>query len=588
IYKNSNIQNLKRKDIERILHFFLKEDPPIIKPIMISTISVGHFAKYYLQILLKKSDEAFKTIEEIKEYFPRLLYSYGKDLFNKRELLKVHIWLPNLRKNEKKRLISILYSLFGNEMISINRYFFDGLFPAYSRKDFYDFEKKEFLHTRDLFEQSLIHIIKRIQKELPISHDKNNNLPELFWDLENDLNKLTKQVEKRISYQHDNYAIKYFKDLLNLHLDLKKILIDADRFKKIRELHFFKKYIKSIKFKPTFQKFGLSQYYLYIRPFDLKDINFKLLLNNNFQKIKYTASIDNNQFLFIKYICPNLNPNKTYLNWITKSKKNIGEYCLFFIKKVYQIFHFDYNLSSKGWILNANRFKSYLQKILYVTNFKSQKLYVKQHNFEKLSDSTIYDINSREFQDLIQIYNWCSTDIKSILGTRTKHRINSIINLLEKELLFPYIKIKNLGIQEVIYIILPNIKEDVIDKLVKIFSFFNFGFLYEIEGTFFIKELQKDVEFENGLLIKLYFPDIELSSFYRLFDQLFQFLKVQKYIFLNDMVSGITLVKSIFGDLDFLKTYNPLLNLQYNEKDKKFSNNKLFTENFKPKYPDLI
>ena len=45
---------------------------------------------------------------------------------------------------------------------------------------------------------------------------------------------------------------------------------------------------------------------------------------------------------------------------------------------------------------------------------------------------------------------------------------------------------------------------------------------------------------------------------------------------------------SVFGNLDFLKEYNSLRNLVWNERDNKWLNHKLFNENFEPQYPDLI
>ncbi len=48
------------------------------------------------------------------------------------------------------------------------------------------------------------------------------------------------------------------------------------------------------------------------------------------------------------------------------------------------------------------------------------------------------------------------------------------------------------------------------------------------------------------------------------------------------------LIKNVYGNLSILDSYSPLRNLQWNEKDQKFMNFKLFGENFKANYPDLI
>ena len=113
------------------------------------------------------------------------------------------------------------------------------------------------------------------------------------------------------------------------------------------------------------------------------------------------------------------------------------------------------------------------------------------------------------------------------------------------------------------------------------------GFIYQIECKYFITGFDLEKISGNGLFIKLYLPNLELSEFKRLFDLLFQYLNVD-YIILNDMIDGNNLIKNIFGNLDFLKLYNPLKNLIWNEKDKIWMNHKLFNEKFEPIYPDLI
>ena len=54
------------------------------------------------------------------------------------------------------------------------------------------------------------------------------------------------------------------------------------------------------------------------------------------------------------------------------------------------------------------------------------------------------------------------------------------------------------------------------------------------------------------------------------------------------MIRGNEMLESVYGNLDFLEHYNPLKNLKWSVKDKRYINHKLFGENFEPKYPDLI
>ncbi|MBA7695055.1 hypothetical protein ES703_103674 [subsurface metagenome] len=333
----------------------------------------------------------------------------------------------------------------------------------------------------------------------------------------------------------------------------------------------------------------MSQYLLYFYPTDINKIDFKLLMNNSFQSISYPAQIDNSNSFLFQYISPYRNPGiSPYLNWLTKSKKIIREYCLFFIKKIYQILHFNYNLSSDGWDLDPNRFKIYFQNILFNPDYKVQIPDMKEFNIGDLNVSDYLGPDSPEFKALSQIYNRQSLDIKSYLTRRYFKIIDSITELLKKGLIFPYISIKNLDLIEEITIILPNVKQELNKTIIKIFSFFNVGFIYEVEGEYFIHGFDEVIKFENGMMIKLRLPDCQLDEFEKLFDLIFEYLEIDQYLVLNDLVDGKNLIKSTFKELKFLETYNPLINLIWNDKDKKWRNHKLFNEKFEPVYPDLF
>ncbi|MFX0140666.1 MAG: hypothetical protein ACFFDN_43910, partial [Candidatus Hodarchaeota archaeon] len=211
----------------------------------------------------------------------------------------------------------------------------------------------------------------------------------------------------------------------------------------------------------------------------------------------------------------------------------------------------------------------------------------RESNIGDLNISEYFTPDSSEFKALTELYNRKSIDIKSFLGTRNYTKVNQIIELLEKNLIFPFISLKNLDLKDKIYIILPEVKKENNDKIQKIFSFFNIGFIYEIEGEYYIQGFTKEKRFENGFLIKLYLPDCQLDEFEILFDLIFEYLEIKSYIILNDLIDGKYLLKSIYKDVDFLKSYNPLKNLIWNKKDKKWMNHKLFTDKFEKRYPPL-
>jgi len=512
------------------------------------------------------------------------------DLKSGDELYFIEIYSPNLKNEEKQLLFTVIFKLFKKNIISFKRYYWSGFVEAFTRKDFYDFEREEFFYSKDLFEQYFIYLNNTLDDVSDKIIEFPDKTPEKFWRKDKNITDLVKHVEDRIRNENNDLNIDSLHQIIEFSAELEENILNIDKFKRSQEEDFFKNYIKAIQILPSFKDFGLSPYFLYFYPTNIKQIDFKLLLNNGFQSISYPAQIDNSNSFLIQYIYPYRNPGvSSYLNWLTKSKKIVREYCLFFPKKVYQILHFNYNLSTEGWDLDPNRFKIYFQNILFNPDYKIQIPDLKEFNIGDLNSSNYLGPNSSEFKALSQIFNQKSLDIKSYLTRRYFKINNSITELLKKGLIQPFITLKNLDLVEEITIILPDVKkEEHNESILKIFSFFNLGFIYEMEGEYYIQGFEEVVKFENGIMIKLYFPDCQIDEFEKLFDLLFEYMEIDHYLILNDLVDGENLIKSTFNGLKFLKTYNPLTNLIWNGKDKKWRNHKLFNENFEPVYPDLF
>ena len=134
--------------------------------------------------------------------------------------------------------------------------------------------------------------------------------------------------------------------------------------------------------------------------------------------------------------------------------------------KIYQILHFDNNLSPKGWIYDKDWFKIHVQNIIFNTESKYQIKGIKEISPLDNTDNSYFDPESHEYDSLSQIYNWHSMDIKSYLGGKKKAKKNHIINLLKKNL------IKNLNLHDKTYIILPNLKKKVERNSFKNIQFF--------------------------------------------------------------------------------------------------------------------
>jgi len=593
VFKPVNLYKITNERIESLIEALLNHKPPVVKPWLINTILTSTFAKYYLELIIKCTPKVYNRLKKLKQYFPRLFIHKIKELNFKEEFFNISTYFLNIK--EKELFLSILYSSFEDSIITIKRYFWRGVMRLAKNelRDFYDFENRQFFYTEDFFKQLLIFSQKIFGDKLDWpEYSLKYNEYKSFWSGNQNMDTLVSSVKKRISHQDINFDLKELGDLSEFSKNLERNLLDSIKFLNLKTKKFFKRYINSIKFLPAFQKFGLSQYYLYFRPFFYKSptfgIDFRLLLTNSFQNIKYPACIESDQAIFSEYIFPFRNPNKSYLNWLVKSKKNVSEYCLFYKKKYYDVIHFNRNLRKEGWDYSSIRFKSYMQDVLFNPTYDPKISEIRKFDLNEKFESNIYGYGTQEYEDLTQIYNIHSINIKSYLGTRNYHIINNITKLLKKNLIFPYISLKNLDFQDKVSIILPDTKQEFNEKIIKIFSFFNMCRIYEIEGEFFIYGFQQERNFENGLLIEIWFPKCELDEFFNVFDQIFHYLGIKHYVILTDLVNGKTLLKSVYGNLDFLKDYNPLLNLKWNDKDKIWMNHKLFNEKFEPIYPDLI
>ncbi|MHA1240271.1 MAG: hypothetical protein ACTSQU_05695 [Promethearchaeota archaeon] len=586
-YENYMNYNVTNQIFDTILNKFIYHNPPIIQPIMLSTIKTPQ--KYIPVLIIKRNSETLEKLNHLKFLFPKTIIMEISNIKSKDELYFIEIYSSNLKNEEKKLLLKVIFTLFKKNIISFKRYYWSGFLEAFTRKDFYDFEREAFYYTKDLFEQYFIYL----KKTLGDMHNKITEFPnkslEKFWLKEKTITDLIKQVEDRIKSENNGLNINDLHQVLEFSAELEENILNIDKFKRSQEQDFFKNYVKAIKFLPSFMDFGLSPYSLYFYPTDINQIDFKLLLNNAFQSLSYPAQIDNSSSFLIQYIYPYRNPGiSPYLNWLTKSKKIVREYCLFFPKKFYQTLHFNYNLGPEGWDLDPNRFKIYFQNILFNPDYELQIPDLKEFNIGNIDSSNYFGPNSSEFKALSQIYNWKSLDIKSYLTRRYFKINNSITELLKKGLIQPFLSLKNLDVVEEITIVLPDVKKELNGSILKIFSFFNIGFIYMMEGEYYIQGFEEVVKFENGIMIKLYFPDCQMDEFEKLFDLLFEYMEIDHYLILNDLVDGEDLIKSTFEGLKFLEKYNPLTNLIWNGKDKKWRNHKLFSENFEPVYPDLF
>lgn len=585
-YEKWKLYKITFQEIENTIDKLLELDPPVIKPLLINTIMFNE--KDYLQLVLVDSEKTRKIINKIKRYFPRVHITTTKCLRSREELIYAEVSMPNMTKIEKEQFYSILYNLFKQNLLYGKSYSWIGWIPAISRKNFYDFDTKQFFYSKDLFEQFFLYI-QHIFGETPkILKKEPKKIQENLWSKENSFSRLIQAMNYYDRKENFDLIHSNLIKLVDFNTQIKRLLLQPDEFKNTKIEYFYKNYVKSIKCIPAFQHFELEEFYLYIYPTEIESIDFRVLFSNTFQKVKYPASIDGSNSFLIKYLMPYHFPNKKYINWLSKAKKNIREYMAFSVRRVHRILHFNTNISSLGWEYDPDKFKLYFQNILFNPSYKELTTENQMFDLDEISDLKCFTPKSSEFKSLSKIYSWHSIDLKSHVGAKSYSIEREIKDLLQKNLIFPYLTLKNLGIQDKIYIILPNLKNETISVLIKIFNFFNIGFLYEIEGEFFISGFDNEIRFEKGLMIKLYLPKCNIGEFEKLFDIIFQYLDITHYLILNDLIDGFNLIKSTFGDLNFLKEYNPLNNLEWNEKDEIWTNHNIFSRENGFVYPELI
>ncbi len=577
------------KKFDELLESLLNEDPPVIAPNIFSTLPKKASTIYIGVFTPKNSDKFEEKLRSLEPYFEsnQKIKLYDSELNN--TFFLIYFFVPFMTLSERLLFTSIVSDLFSDELrfFKICRGY--PLTPIVTLRDHYNFEEDCFFYTKDYFKHQLLYAKKtlgdlhyyRKSKELRVSPRRS----QAFYLKDSSLESLAKVMRRRFKNAKSSVDKNLLERAIKLDLNLKQKLLQQVDFIALRNEEFYKTYVKSIKFLPLFSYFGLSQYYLYIYPTDLSRVDFTSLLTNSFQSVKYNLGFDASRPFLIKYLFPFRNPNMTYVNRIAKTEKIVREYCAFAVKKAYQVLHADNNLPSDNWSVDPKKFEIYAQNVLFNPNYSVQ-LSLKEFDLWKIPTERALGPKTYEFKHLSEIYSRKSIDLYSPVFSNKK-LTGRVRELLERGLLFPYLKLKNLGLYEKLYVIIPKVNSEANEKLLTLFRYFNYCFIYEIEGETFINGLDDVIRFNEGLFVKLYLPNCNVGQIEQLFRQIFQVLEIEHYVILENMVKNREFLKSVYGDLNFLKDYNPLLNLKWSPKDQKWLNRKLYDQEFKPVYPDL-
>ncbi|TFG24499.1 MAG: hypothetical protein EU532_12510 [Promethearchaeota archaeon] len=567
IYNEYQAQDITSKIVDSVIERLLELNPPVIYPILINTIITKNFEKDYLQLIFKKSEKAYKALSGIILYFPRVLIYHVKDIFSGNTYYYVEISTPALKSKELMLFISILYNLFKDDLIYLKNHIWSGFITRFSTRDFYDFEKKEFFYTEALYVQYLAYVESLLQNNYKSISYKKFTWSDLFWLKSGDISDLVKMVNRRKSKEKIFFEFEILLELENFFSNMNPYILNKEEFTKLKDKLFFQNFIKSISFIPAFRKFNLSQFVSYCVFNDMNQVEFNSFLIENLLKIEYPACLDSTIPILSFCVLPQNELNQSFLKPFNTPDKNIREYCGFFIKEIILLFHFQLNFTPEGLDYDSSIFKEHLQNVLFNKKYQFNTPNDIIYNFSDKENESKFRLDSPEYSDLCEIFDFKPIDIKSYIGTKKVKTVERIQNLLKKNLIFPYIKLKNLGFQENIYFFIPNLNQGSMDTLIKIFSWFNYGFIHKIEGNFYIQGVEAPLDFEYGLMMEIYFPKCELAEFKQLFDLVFEYLEIDYYLILKDFINGDILVKNLYEDPNFFDTHHPLRNVKNDGKD---------------------
>ncbi|MFX0038444.1 MAG: hypothetical protein ACFFCY_04550 [Promethearchaeota archaeon] len=584
LHKKVKERDITSNYVEDKLDKYASCEPPTIVPNIQASIPISNFGRYFPFLLIKNTPETNEIIRVIKSFFPRMDLWQILDLQTNKLFTGIEFYGLNLINKEKELLFASFYNLFKNGIILGKRFFWKGAIFTFTMRNFYDFSQKQFFYTPKLYKEFFLYIQKIFGNQIKGFRETNFNLHVYLWKEEKNILNLLAQASPR----REDFILNDLNYLKEVYLKLKDFLLKQKKFEELKLSLPIKEYVKSISYIPIFNYFGFSQYYLYLRPINPSSIDLKLLFINTFQSIKFIGSIGDSISFLIKYFFPIETPNKSFLNWHLYSAKNISEFCMFNIKKIHNLFHLEPNFTEDGWDFDVNNFKKYIQNILFNPSKKRIKPEKVEFNFKRYPRDDCLGPESLFYKNLTDIYDTTSINIKSLRLKYDDSKLKKIRKLIREELIFPYIKLENIGLPEKITFIIPGIKKEDKENLIDIFSFFNLVKIYEIEGEFYIYGFSKERKFEDGLMVKIYFPfKNDIFRFLEQFNLLFEFLQIDYFLVIDSIFDGKALLKHVYGNLDFLKEYNPLKNLKWNEKDKIWMNHKLFNEKFEPIYPDL-
>ena len=646
---------LTHNELDAIVQKFLNISPPLLYIKLAGIEPPTVFS--YIYVVTPYSEHLWNITTELIPNF-RLFYrnkwkGETPDIMGNQEseYIIMLIYTPYLIPEEWFTFMVSLYQKLNGKIIQMKRYLgYAYMTNVRSYRAHYEYKKDdvtgaecgEFRYIPERFESYQQFGEELFGKGFPeLTHFTNPALDLFFPSKKITMENVFSLIEQRTTQEMEKQSKQELELLISFMHQLHSNSLSLKQIKTKTSLPFVKKYVKSITLLPNFPQFGMGRYFLYIYPLDMRNIartkgsseglDYHLLLGNTFQKVWHTATIDTTFPLLIQYIFPFDEANKSYLNWLTGvpfRNPPVREYCMFLITKVHYNLHLDWNIEEGKWTTRnlSKLFANYVQKILYDPTYQPLFAPMITFNHSKIPD-IILGPESQEFHDLLQCYGRESLDLlsKRFMKRTTK---DAIIRLLNKGLVKPYAELKNMRLTEEFLFIIPDISEAQYEVLIKLFRYFNWCIIHEIQGEQYIHGLEQKLVFSKGLFIQLFLPSPQIlksdpesySNILQTFEQVFRLLNIKHSIILYGMVDGEIMVHNVFNEesilvntlktvplspysllhpnsilsdkdsstIDLIDSYNPLINLKWHTTWKKWLNHSLFTKEFVVRYPSLL
>jgi len=590
IYSQSLLKNITSNEVESRLEKFVSTSPPIISPFLVNSLITLTANKNRFLIILRSEPEVINKLREIAKKFPTLIYYEIQEPLSQKRFLYCLLNLPYIDFYEQQEMIASFHSLFNQEIISCNSVISSGVTPTITRRNFYDFMSKQFFYTPSLVEHFILYVRSLFGDNLPQLEEKIKNVPLKSLFVSTNLSEIIKSINK--NKEEENLVYNQLEKLDGIICEIEQDFINEDAWTNLKKNFIYTHFIKSVKFQPSFISYRLQKYHVYFRPIDVSDVDFRLLLSNSFLSFQFNEVSKTSYSFMINYIFPKNNPNLSYLNWLMLSKKNISEYCLFSFKveHIYQNFlrNIDIEDGHVKWNLDISQFINHVEKVLFSNKSSHLEGKYKQRIYNKQEKDQEFDPKDPKFIMLTSIYPHLKNNLK-FLGSLPKDEkiYTKIKTLLKQKMGHLNINTNNLQLHQKVVFILPSIKKSSIPPILEIFRFFNKVKLYEIEGEYYLHSFLKVRPFEQGLCIKVWFPDIDIDNFIEYFSEIFNYFDITHVFICTGFYNGDHFLNQVYKGIDFNTDYNPLQNFEWNPIDKIWMAPKLFTEEFEPIYPPL-